>query len=73
MSYKLNDFSGNKRLLIYSDCVSDADFEINEKTLLKYGKGSPVAFYAKSLWINRKKLTPKRILFNIKGALGKNK
>jgi hypothetical protein len=69
MSYRVKDFSGNRRILIYSDVATDRDFEINEELIKKLGKGNPIAFYAKSLWINRKKLTPERIIFNIKGSI----
>ncbi len=54
MSYRVKDFSGNRRILIYSDVATDRDFEINEELIKKLGKGNPIAFYAKSLWINRK-------------------
>ena len=48
------------------------DFEITKELIKKKGKGNPVAFYAKTFWINRKKITFKKIIFNIKGALNKN-
>ena len=71
MSYKISDYSKNK-YLIYSDVVEDGDFEITKELIKKKGKGNPIAFYAKTFWINRKKLTFKKIIFNIKGALKKN-
>lgn len=72
MSYKVNDFSKNK-YLIYSDVVTDKDFELTESLIKRKGRSHPVKFYAKSLWKNRHKLTPERIIFNIKGSLGRNK
>ncbi len=49
--------------------MTDRDFEITEKLIEKLGKGNALAFYAKAFWINRKKLTPKRIIFNLKNKL----
>ena len=71
MSYKITDYS-KKQYLIYSDVVDDRDFEITKELIKKKGKGNPVAFYAKTFWINRKKITFKKIIFNFKGALNKN-
>lgn len=68
MNYNVSDYSKG-RYLIYSDVVTDRDFEITEKLIEKLGKGNALAFYAKAFWINRKKLTPKRIIFNLKNKL----
>ena len=68
MSYNVSDYSKG-RYLIYSDVVTDRDFEITEELIEKLGKGNALAFYAKAFWINRKKLTPKRIIFNLKNKL----
>lgn len=68
MSYKIKNFNKGK-FFIYSDVVSDKDFTIDKNLLRKRGKGNIFAFYIKTLWLNRKKLTPKRIIFNIKGAI----
>lgn len=70
MSYKINDFNKDK-YLIYSDVVEDKDFNITKQLIKIKGKSHPVRFYAKSFWKNRHKLTPKNIIFNIKGALSK--
>lgn len=72
MTYKVSNYNKNK-YLIYSDVVTDKDFELTEKLIKNKGKSHPVAFYAKSIWKNRHKLTPERIIFNIKGSLGRNK
>lgn len=69
MSYKVSDFSDNAKYLIYSDAVSDKPFEISKRLIERKGRSHPVAFYAKSIWKNRHKLTLKRIIFNIKGSL----
>lgn len=72
MSYKVTDFNKG-RYLIYSDVVTDKDFELTPKLIRQKGRSHPVAFYAKSLWKNRHKLTPERIIFNIKGSLNKGR
>ena len=71
MSYKVKNFSDNAKYLIYSDVVTDKPFKLNENLIKRKGVSHPVAFYAKSIWQNRKKLTLKRIIFNIKGSLNR--
>ncbi|MDD6728003.1 MAG: hypothetical protein PUE08_02115 [Eubacteriales bacterium] len=73
MSYKISDFSDTAEYLIYSDVVTDKPFKLTEKLIKNKGRSHPVAFYAKSLWKNRHKLTPERIIFNIKGSLNRGK
>ncbi len=72
MSYRVSDFNKG-RYLIYSDVVTDRDFELTPALIRKKGRSHPIAFYAKSLWKNRHKLTPERIIFNIKGSLNRNR
>ena len=69
MTYKIKNQNFNE-LLIYSDVVKDktADYE-NVGLIKRLGRKHPVKFYLKALWFNRKKLTIKRIIFNIKGRL----
>ncbi len=71
MSYKVKNFSDNAKYLIYSDVVTDKPFKLNQNLIKRKGVSHPVAFYAKSIWQNRKKLTLKRIIFNIKGSLNR--
>lgn len=73
MTYKVSDFSDSARYLIYSDVLSDKPFDLTPQLIEKKGRGNPVAFYAKTLWINRKKLTPERIIFNIKNSITSRK
>ena len=68
MSYRVSDFNKD-RYLIYSDVVTDRDFELTPSLIRKKGRSHPIAFYAKSLWQNRHTLTYERIIFNIKGSL----
>lgn len=72
MSYKISKFTEDTEYLIYSDVVSDKPFQLTKSLINRKGISHPISFYAKSLWKNRHKLTPERIIFNIKGALGKN-
>lgn len=69
MSYRVSRYSAENEYLIYSDVVSDKPFVLSEGLIRRKGRSHPVAFYAKSIWKNRHKLTIKRIIFNIKGAL----
>lgn len=69
MSYKVSNFSDDAEYLIYSDVVTDKPFKLTKSLIYKKGKNHPIAFYAKSIWKNRHKLTLKRIIFNIKGSL----
>ena len=73
MSYKVSDYSDKAEYLIYSDVVTDKPFKLTQKLINAKGISHPVAFYAKSLWQNRHKLTPERIIFNIKGSLKSKK
>ena len=69
MSYHINSFSENQRYIIFSDCITDNKVYITAAYIRHKGKKHPVSFYSKSIWQNRRKLTLKRILFNLKGTL----
>ncbi|WP_294953801.1 DUF6625 family protein [uncultured Eubacterium sp.] len=73
MSYKVSNYSDKAEYLIYSDVVTDKPFKLTQKLINAKGVSHPLAFYAKSLWQNRHKLTPERIIFNIKGSLKSKK
>ena len=73
MSYKVSNYSDKAEYLIYSDVVTDKPFKLTQKLINAKGISHPVAFYTKSLWQNRHKLTPERIIFNIKGSLKSKK
>lgn len=54
---------------MYPEVVTDREYKITAKLIKKKGSHNPVRFYIKSIWFNRKKITLKRILFNIKGRM----
>lgn len=70
-TFKINEYSTAKKYLIYPDITTDKDFELTPKFVYKKSKGSFVIFMAKTLYRNRKKLTPERIWFNIKDLIRK--
>lgn len=68
---KVDKYDDDTRLLIYPDITTDKPFEITPKLVLKKSKGNRIIFLSKALYRNRKKLTPERIMFNIKDSLEK--
>lgn len=66
MTYKLKGTINKNQYVIYADVVEELKNEITYDYIYKKGKASKIKFYAKSLYYNRKKLTPKRIIKNIK-------
>lgn len=69
MTFKTEDFSDKASYLIYSDELVDFDGALSVPLVKKLGKGNVIKFYSKTLYKNRKKLTPERIIFNIKGSI----
>lgn len=67
MSYKISIDGEKSKFLIYSDVVCNFTGDVDCKLVKKYGKPHRIAFWVKTIWINRKKITVKRIAFNIKG------
>ncbi len=68
---KIKDYDTSARYLIYPDVTTDKSFKLTPKFVLRKSRGSFVIFMAKTLYRNRKKLTPERILFNIKDLIKK--
>lgn len=65
MTYKIksNNFD---ELFIYSDVVTTKKIDYdNPKIIKKYGKKHPIRFYLKAIIQNRKKISIKRIIFNL--------
>lgn len=73
MTYHIRNFSTDRRYAIYSDCITDRPVSITASYINRKGRKHPVAFFAKSIWRNRRKLTWKRIVFNLKQALSRGK
>ena len=61
-----NGKNKNIKYVIYPDVLKETDKEIDIKFVEKYGKNSKMKYYITSIWYNRKKLTIKKIIFNIK-------
>jgi hypothetical protein len=71
MKFKIKSLSTDSLYYIYPDVMTDKNIGINIKSLKKYGTRTRVSFLLNMIWVNRHKLTIKRILFNIKGLLYK--
>ncbi len=69
ITYKPQKYDSSKTYVIYADVVEELKEDITAKYIKKKSKRSAFKYYAKSIWFNRKKLTLKRIIFNIKGKL----
>lgn len=66
ITYKIKDCSSNDAFVMYPDVVKKYDGPIDVKFLKRYGHKAKIPFLIKTLFRNRKKITIKRILFNIK-------
>lgn len=66
MTYKIRDFSIDLKYVMYADVAEELKEPITIKYINKKGKNSIFKYYFKSAYYNRKKLTPKRILENVK-------
>ena len=67
MTYKPVVYDNHKTYVMYADEVEELKEEITVDYIMKHSKRNKIRYYAKSIWFNRKKLTLKRILFNVKG------
>lgn len=66
MKYNVNTPTKDTLMYIYPDVMTDKPIGISVKSLKHYGKRYRICFLINSLWVNRHKLTMKRILFNLK-------
>lgn len=66
MKYNVNIPTKDTLMYIYPDVMTDKPIGISVKSLKHYGKRYRICFLINSLWVNRHKLTMKRILFNLK-------
>lgn len=66
MKYAVKNYSTASKYYIYPDIMTDKSIEINIHSLKRYGRRTRLGFILNSLWVNRHKLTIKRILFNLK-------
>lgn len=54
------------RYIIYPDYVKDFEGDITVELVERLGQKSAASYYITSVWANRKKITLKKILFNVK-------
>lgn len=76
ISYKEKIYSNDARYIIYPDVVKDYDKKISFSLVKHLGHKTAIAYFVKSIWFNRKKITLERIKFNISHFLsyrGKSK
>lgn len=66
MTYKIKEYNVTKKYVMYADIAEELNEPITYKYINKKGKPSRIKYYLKSIYYNRKKMTPKRIIKNIK-------
>lgn len=66
MKYDVKNPSVKTIMYMYPDVMTDRPIGISIKSLKRYGHRNRICFIFNSLWVNRHKLTIKRILFNLK-------
>lgn len=66
MTYKVNNSNEYTKYVMYPDILKPLDKEITKKYINKHGKNSFIKYYLKSIYINRHKLTIKKIFGNIR-------
>ena len=67
ISFKEKIYSKGKVYVIYPDVVKElGKNKVDCKFVKKHGTCSTIKFYAKVAYFNRKKLTPKKVVYNLK-------
>lgn len=69
MTFKFNSCSEMDRFVIYADAVENYKSQITKHFIVKHSGNTAFYYYTKSIWYNRKKLTPKRIVGNVRRML----
>lgn len=71
ITFKEKKFDSNAKYLIYPDEVIDYcnEYKIDYKFIKKKSKKRRLKFLAKAIYLNRKKITIKKVIFNIKNML----
>jgi hypothetical protein len=69
ISYSINRKFPLNHFYVFPEKVTNKPLDINIKTIKRLSRKNPFRYYFKSIWFNRKKLTPSRIVFNIKGMI----
>ena len=71
MKFDVHTLNTDSTYYIYPDVMTDKEIGITVKSLKKYGSRSRIPFLLDMLWVNRHKISWRKIVFNIKGMLGK--
>ena len=66
MTYRVDNSNEYTKYVMYPDVLKPLDTEITNKYINKHGKNSIIKYYVKSIYINRHKLTIKKIFGNIR-------
>jgi hypothetical protein len=69
IKFKLDALDSRSRYIMYPDTVRWLDEPITPQMIRKYGKHSAIHYFATSIWANRKKLTVKKILRDVRGFM----
>lgn len=72
MIYKAKN-NQNIKYLIYPDKVVDFNKSLDIKIIKKYGHKNKIKYFISSIYVNRKKLTIKKIIFNLKKYIKVNR
>lgn len=67
MKYSVRSLKIDSVYYMYPDVMTDRNIGISLHSLRKYGNRTRIGFVLDMLWHNRKKITIKRILLNVKG------
>lgn len=73
MIFKTTKCLDTDSFVIYADKVEKKDSEITTEFIKKHSRNSALHYYCSSIWYNRKKLTPKRVISNIKRMIIRKK
>lgn len=68
MKYVVKNVSEDTLMYIYPDVMTDKPIGISKHSLKKYGRRSFISFFLNSLWVNRHKITFRRIYNNLNNA-----
>ncbi len=66
MTFKIKKYDEKIKYVFYPDVAEELSEDITLKYILKKSKRSLIRYYLKSFWFNRKKITLKRIINNIR-------
>ena len=66
MKYVWKKLDSKNTFYIYPDVMTDKNIGVTINSIKKYGTRGAVAFFLNSLWVNRHKITVKRILINFR-------